>query len=133
VLAESFERIHRSNLVGMGVVPLQYLAGQTADSLGLTGRERFTIQLPEQLVPFQKVTVQVRSAELSRLILYSICGLLRENNDCGQFQIYLIFHVQTDAGKQFEAICRFDTEVELEYYRHGGILHYMIRKLLKTK
>lgn len=97
VLAESFERIHRSNLVGMGVVPLQYLPGQTAESLHLTGKERFTINVPESLVPFQKITVQ------------------------------------TDDGNRFEVICRFDTEVELEYYRHGGILHYMIRKLIKSK
>ncbi|KAH7950988.1 hypothetical protein HPB52_003756 [Rhipicephalus sanguineus] len=58
VLAESYERIHRSNLVGMGIVPLQYLPGQSAQSLGLTGRERFTLRLGKDLVPGQKVTLQ---------------------------------------------------------------------------
>ena len=59
VLAESFERIHRSNLVGMGIIPLQYKAGDTADSLQLTGRETFTIDLPQDLHTQQDVTVQV--------------------------------------------------------------------------
>jgi len=59
VLAESFERIHRSNLVGMGIVPLQYKAGETAESLQLSGRETFTIELPEKLQTQQEVTVQV--------------------------------------------------------------------------
>ena len=60
VLAESYERIHRSNLVGMGVIPMEYLSGDTADSLGLTGRERFTIIIPEQLTPRMIVDVKVR-------------------------------------------------------------------------
>ena len=59
VLAESYERIHRSNLVGMGVVPLQYMEGQNAASLGLTGRESFSIDLPEKLSPGQVVDVKV--------------------------------------------------------------------------
>lgn len=60
VVAESYERIHRSNLVGMGVIPLEYLEGDTADSLGLTGRERYTIIIPEQLTPRMIVDVKVR-------------------------------------------------------------------------
>jgi len=59
VLAESFERIHRSNLVGMGIVPLQYKAGETADSLQLTGHETFTIDLPEKIRTQQDATVHV--------------------------------------------------------------------------
>ncbi len=59
-MAESYERIHRSNLVGMGVIPLEYLPGDTADSLGLTGRERYTIIIPEQLTPRMLVDVKVR-------------------------------------------------------------------------
>jgi len=59
VIAESYERIHRSNLVGMGIVPLQYLDGQTADSIGLTGRESYDIIIPEDIKPGQLVTVQV--------------------------------------------------------------------------
>jgi aconitate hydratase len=97
VIAESFERIHRSNLVGMGIVPMQFLPGQSADSLGLTGKERFTINLPTNLVPGQKIKVEI------------------------------------DSGKSIEVICRFDTEVELVYFKNGGILHYMIRKLIKSK
>lgn len=60
MVAESYERIHRSNLVGMGVIPLEYLAGDTADSLGLSGRERYTIIMPEKLTPRMIVDVKVR-------------------------------------------------------------------------
>lgn len=59
VLAESYERIHRSNLVGMGVIPLEYLAGDTADSLGLTGRERYTVVIPEPLTPRMIVDIKL--------------------------------------------------------------------------
>lgn len=59
MLAESYERIHRSNLVGMGVIPLEYLPGETADTLRLTGRERYTINIPENLKPRMKVQVKV--------------------------------------------------------------------------
>uniref|UniRef100_A0A182NKQ2 Cytoplasmic aconitate hydratase n=1 Tax=Anopheles dirus TaxID=7168 RepID=A0A182NKQ2_9DIPT len=94
VIAESYERIHRSNLVGMGIVPLQYVAGQNAESLELTGRELFSIAIPANCKPHEKITVS------------------------------------TDCGKQFEVIVRFDTEVDLEYFRNGGILNYMIRKMI---
>ncbi|KAL5469423.1 hypothetical protein EMCRGX_G030677 [Ephydatia muelleri] len=94
VIAESFERIQRSNLVGMGIVPLQYLKGQTAATLGLDGTESYSFELPEQLTPGQNLTVKV-------------------------------------AGKpSFEVKARFDTEVELVYFKHGGILNYMVRKML---
>jgi len=94
VIAESYERIHRSNLVGMGIVPLQYQPGDTTDSLGLTGKEKFDIDLPaEDLKPGQ------------------------------------IVNVTTDTGKQFSVVVRFDTDLELTYYKHGGILNYMVRKL----
>ena len=59
MIAESYERIHRSNLVGMGIVPLQYCPGDTAESLGLTGKETYTIEIPEDLKPGQLVTVKV--------------------------------------------------------------------------
>jgi len=95
VIAESYERIHRSNLVGMGIVPLQYKAGDTADSLGLTGKEKFDILLPATLVPGQDVPVT------------------------------------TDTGKSFTVTSRFDTDLELLYNAHGGILNYMVRKLVK--
>ncbi|XP_048827480.1 cytoplasmic aconitate hydratase [Brienomyrus brachyistius] len=93
VLAESYERIHRSNLVGMGVIPLEYLPGDTAESLGLTGRECYTIVIPETLTPKMNVDIQL------------------------------------DTGKTFQACMRFDTDVELTYFQHGGILNYMVRKM----
>jgi aconitate hydratase len=99
VLAESYERIHRSNLVGMGVLPLQYLPGENADSLGLTGAEVFDVTgISGRLRPSHKVTITARG----------------------------------DDGRQktFEAGCRIDSDVELEYYRHGGVLQYVLRKML---
>lgn len=93
VIAESYERIHRSNLAGMGIVPLQYEEGQNADTLGLTGKETFDLLLPDDLRPRQLV------------------------------------QVQTNTGKQFNVVLRFDTFPELTYYQHGGILNYMVRKL----
>ncbi|CAB0030104.1 unnamed protein product [Trichogramma brassicae] len=94
VIAESYERIHRSNLIGMGILPLQHLPGQSAESLGLTGYERFDIELPEHCLPGQRI------------------------------------RVATDKGTSFEVIVRFDTEVDLTYYKHGGILNYMIRSMI---
>jgi aconitate hydratase len=99
VIAESFERIHRSNLVGMGVLPLQFPKGQSPASLGLTGHEFFEIAVGDDLQPLQTVTVTA-----------------------------------TPAGGQavtFEAICRIDTPVEIEYFRNGGILHTVLRNLLR--
>ncbi|KAG4077743.1 hypothetical protein HA402_011172 [Bradysia odoriphaga] len=94
VIAESYERIHRSNLVGMGIAPLQFLPGQNAESLGLTGKETYTISIPEKCDPGQQIEVVVST------------------------------------GLKFNVIVRFDTEVDLTYYKHGGILNYMIRKML---
>ncbi|XP_068090469.1 cytoplasmic aconitate hydratase [Hyperolius riggenbachi] len=98
VLAESYERIHRSNLVGMGIIPLQYLPGENAEALGLTGKECYTVLIPEDkdLRPGMNVTIKL------------------------------------DTGKTFEVIMRFDTDVELTYYRNGGILNYMIRKMANS-
>jgi len=100
VLAESYERIHRSNLVGMGVLPLQYESGQTAESLRLTGREVFDLTgLSGGLSPRMKVTVRAR----------------REDG----------------ATLSFTVIARLDTPVEVDYYRNGGILPAVLRKLAK--
>ncbi|XP_054912359.1 cytoplasmic aconitate hydratase isoform X2 [Poeciliopsis prolifica] len=96
VLAESYERIHRSNLVGMGVIPLEYLPGDTAATLGLSGRERYSIIIPQKLIP--RMTVDVK----------------------------------LDTGMTFKVRMRFDTDVELTYFQHGGILNYMIRKMSQT-
>jgi len=94
VIAESFERIHRSNLVGMGILPLQFAEGESAETLGLDGTERFNIELNKGDLP------------------------LRGEID-----------VTTNTGKTFKAIVRIDTEPEKEYFKNGGILHYMIRSL----
>ncbi len=95
VLVESFERIHRSNLIGMGVLPLQYLPGQNASSLGLTGHEVFEITGLQAL----------NSGETPREVTV------------------------TADGKEFKAILRIDTPGEADYYRHGGIMQYVLRSL----
>jgi aconitate hydratase len=96
VLAESFERIHRSNLIGMGVLPLQYPAGETAETLGLTGHEVFDVTGIEE----------INSGPVPREVT-----------------------VRAD-GKEFRAVVRIDTPGEAEYYRHGGIMQYVLRSLL---
>jgi aconitate hydratase len=109
VIAESFERIHRSNLVGMGVLPLQFKDGQNARSLGLTGRELFDIHIDDgSLGPRQEVTVIARPSLATEA-------------------------ARSDAGQTitFTTLSRIDTPIEVEYYRHGGILPYVLRKLLK--
>jgi len=106
VLAESFERIHRSNLVGMGIAPLQFLPGENADSLGLNGQERFTIsRLDEALRAMNAAqrTVQVEAV------------------------------APTGEVRRFSAQLRVDTPAEVEYYRHGGILQYVLRQLLNER
>ncbi|MBB5873090.1 aconitate hydratase [Allocatelliglobosispora scoriae] len=98
VIAESYERIHRSNLIGMGVLPLQYPAGQTAETLGLTGDETISItgveQLNEGVTP---KTVRVQAGDV-----------------------------------EFDAVVRIDTPGEADYYRHGGILQYVLRKMIES-
>jgi aconitate hydratase len=101
VIAESFERIHRSNLVGMGMLPLEYKPGQSRASLGLTGRGTFQIDVDDNLKPGQDVTVRVTDGE------------------GGPFE--------------FKTTCRIDTPVETEYYRNGGILQTVLRKMLKGR
>jgi aconitate hydratase len=100
VLVESFERIHRSNLVGMGVLPLQFVPGETPTSLGLTGDETFAVLGIEHLAPRQKVKVRATKAD----------GSVTE----------------------FDAIVRIDSPVEVEYYRNGGILQTVLRRLQRT-
>ncbi len=101
VIVESYERIHRSNLIGMGILPLQFEEGESADSLGLTGFETYDIEgIEGGIAPRQRVRVRVTS-------------------DDGKV-------------KNFDTITRIDTPVEVEYYRHGGILQYVLRGLLKS-
>jgi aconitate hydratase len=101
ILAESYERIHRSNLVGMGVLPLQYLHGDTAEKLGLTGNETFTITgIAENIKPLKKVQVIAKKEDGIEI--------------------------------KFDAIARMDSNIEIEYYRHGGILQYVLRHFLDS-
>ncbi len=100
VLAESFERIHRSNLVGMGVLPLQFLPGESRTSLNITGHETFEIAgLSDSTKPQQRITIMAKGGDGREV--------------------------------RFEAVVRIDTPVEIEYYRNGGILHTVLRKMLK--
>jgi aconitate hydratase len=97
VIAQSYERIHRSNLVGMGVLPLQFLPGESAASLGLTGREAF-----------------------------DVTGLAAGLRPRGELRVV----VRDDQGERsFKAICRLDGPIEVEYYRQGGILPAVLRRL----
>ncbi len=98
-IAESYERIHRSNLVGMGILPLQFRAGETLATHGLTGRERFDILgIDDSLQPKQAL---------------SVLAIADDGTET-----------------RFEVMCRIDTPVEVDYYRHGGILQYVLRQLL---
>jgi aconitate hydratase len=99
VLAESFERIHRSNLVGMGLLPLEFLPSETRESLGLTGHEVFDVQGIATLAPRKEATVHAKSAD--------------------------------GKVKTFKARIRVDTPEEVSYYRHGGILQYVLRQMLE--
>jgi aconitate hydratase len=99
VFAESFERIHRSNLVGMGVLPLEFTGGQTRQSLGLTGFETYDVLgLDDSLRPRATLTVRAKSSD--------------------------------GATKEFKVLARIDTPEEMQYYRHGGILPYVLRQLV---
>jgi aconitate hydratase len=104
VIAESFERIHRSNLVGMGILPLEFLAGESAASLGITGREVFGIEGIAQGV---------------------------ESGFAGGRELTVRAAREDGSVLEFKALVRLDTPQEMQYYRHGGILHYVLRQLLK--
>jgi len=101
VIAESFERIHRSNLIGMGVLALQFVGEQTRQSLGLTGNEKLSIRgLGADIKPRQILTVDVERADGSR--------------------------------DNFQVLCRIDTLNEVQYFKAGGILHYVLRQLIEA-
>ena len=100
VIAQSYERIHRSNLVGMGVLPLQFKAGETLDTYGLDGSEVYeTVNLTDAVTPGEMIVVRATKGDGTAVL--------------------------------FEAHCRIDTPVEVDYYRNGGILHTVLRKMLK--
>jgi aconitate hydratase len=98
VIAESFERIHRSNLIGMGILPLEFIDGATRTTLKLVGDEVIDIKLPEKITPGMQLQVAVKRKDGSET--------------------------------KVPVLCRIDTLNEAEYYRHGGILHYMLRKMV---
>jgi aconitate hydratase len=97
VIAESFERIHRSNLIGMGVLPLEFRDGDTWRELGLTGHETFTIEGMETMTPGGTLTVRATQEDGTEIT--------------------------------FNVRVRLDSEVEMNYYRNGGILHAVLRQL----
>jgi len=99
VIAKSFERIHRSNLVGMGVLPLQFAPGDSAETLGLTGDETFDITVPADIGPQQRLT--------------------------------LVMTRKDGSTREIPVLCRIDTPIEVDYYRHGGILPFVLRELLQ--
>ncbi len=98
VIAESYERIHRSNLIGMGILPLQFIVGESVASLGLSGTESFTIELTDDIKPQQEINVTAMS---------SIGSII-----------------------PFKTLCRIDTPIEIQYYRDGGILRTVLKKLV---
>jgi aconitate hydratase len=100
VIAESFERIHRSNLVGMGVLPLTFLNGQDRKSLGITGEEVIDILGLEELR--------------------------------ARMKLELVIHRPNGSVDKTQVLCRVDTADEVEYYRNGGILHYVLRGMAKA-
>ncbi|SDG97161.1 aconitate hydratase [Nitrosomonas sp. Nm132] len=100
VIAESYERIHRSNLVGMGVLPLQFKGSDNAQSLGIAGDEQFDILGIDTIQPQQEVT--------------------------------LVIHGRDGSHREIPLLCRIDTAIEVDYYRHGGILPYVLRQLMNS-
>ncbi|XP_070619283.1 iron-responsive element-binding protein 2 [Erythrolamprus reginae] len=94
VIAESYEKIHKGHLIGMGIAPLQFLPGESAQSLGLTGKEQFSIFFPQELSPG------------------------------------ITLHIKTSTSKAFQVAASFDSDVEITLYKHGGMLNYMVRRLL---
>jgi aconitate hydratase len=102
VVAASFERIHRSNLVGMGVLPLQFMDGTSAQSIGLTDSETFSVTgLSESIQPGQQVTLEIKT--------------------------------QDGKTRSVPVKLRIDTPIEVDYYRHGGILPFVLRQLLAAE
>jgi aconitate hydratase len=108
VIAESYERIHRSNLVGMGILPLQFLPGENAETLNLTGEEIFDIagirEIIQKFSSGRKITVRIRDAKAT-----------------------------VSQAREFQSIVRIDTPQEALYYANGGILQYVLRQLLAGK
>jgi aconitate hydratase len=103
VVAESYERIHRSNLIGMGVLPLQFPAGENADALGLSGEE-----------------------------VFSITGVTALNDGTIPSTVRVVATREDGTTTEFDAILRIDTPGEADYYRNGGIMPYVLRQLIAS-
>jgi aconitate hydratase len=100
VIARSFERIHRSNLVGMGVLPLQFLGSDSAQSLGLQGDETIDVLLADEIRPQQELALMITRGDGTR--------------------------------QEIKVRSRIDTAIEVDYYKHGGILPYVLRELINS-
>jgi aconitate hydratase len=99
VIVRSFERIHRSNLVGMGVLPLQFIGNDSVESLGITGKETYDLKgLDGEIKPQQQAT--------------------------------LVIHRADGTSQEVKVLLRIDTPIEVDYYKHGGILPFVLRQLL---
>jgi aconitate hydratase len=98
VVARSFERIHRSNLVGMGVLPLQFKSGESWESLGIRGDERFDVEFPAEMKPQQDIVMTITGAD--------------------------------GRSRAVTLLSRIDTPIEVDYFRHGGILPFVLRELM---
>jgi aconitate hydratase len=98
VVAKSFERIHRSNLVGMGVLPLQFKGADTVESLGIKGDETFDIEVPADIRPQQDLALVITRGDGTK--------------------------------RSVQVLCRIDTPIEVDYFRHGGILPFVLRELV---
>ena len=99
VLAVSYERIHRTNLLGMGILPLMFESGDTPDSLGLDGSERYAIEGLDAMTPRKRLAVSAEKKDGRKI--------------------------------EFNVLSRLDTDMDLDYYRHGGILPFVMEKILK--
>ncbi len=121
VIAESFERIHRSNLVGMGILPLQFEAGQNVESLGLTGEETYTFRHLKMRLDVMRTGQRIEETELAH---YS--KSVRNTHPKFMF-VTAAFHDGRE--KEFGVHIRIDTPQEIEYFEHGGILQYVLRQL----
>jgi len=139
VIAESYERIHRSNLVFMGILPLEFLPGQNRESLGLTGHEIYSIEgLTSKIKPKQKLTVRaisLASKNPNEVILSPSKGDFTKNPKQSLDEITW----ENEGGsvptknKSFKVIARIDTPIEVEYYLNGGILQTVLREMVKKR
>ena len=138
VIAESFERIHRSNLIGMGVLPLQFMPGESRESLGLSGHETFAIELPGDLGPKHELTV--KAVTLSPPRRKGSKGDAPQSKSESKSKSETLGDWENEGGnvpdnpsksnKTFNVIARLDTPIEVDYYNNGGILQTVLRGMV---